>query len=351
MDINQTSISQHYITDSIRKVYAHKIYMPLLMVFLLVLLWIAFPIQTLMFPTSIHQGDDLAKRNSFRTTSVKVKIDQLYFTGYTSSLFGRSNGYFYYTIWNDKCLIVLLSPSTCQEGLPSMENVTIHANISEPGRSYDQLMFNLSNDLNWTSEGLLEQMDSYYLDEVEVTGFSTTLFLVLYIGCALYTLLYLALCILWMISPELAPPVRSMRRFGDAKKLLALAENELATLPQLATEDMFITESFFIVISPYGVAIVPINEIIWIYKHSTLHKFLWYHFVISYTLHITGNHHFYIRCPKNIKSDIDGIMDYLAEANHNILVGFNEKNRLKVQEIQNQSLRFEHVIRFLKKRI
>ena len=122
-------------------------------------------------------------------------------------------------------------------------------------------------------------------------------------------------------------------------------------MPQLATEDMFITEHFFIVTSVLGNAIIPIDQIIWIYKYSTLHKFLWYHFSISYTLHISARKHIYIQCPKNVKSDIDGIMDYLAEANHDILVGFNEKNRLKVQEIQGSPMQFEKVVAFLKRRI
>ena len=97
---------------------------------------------------------------------------------------------------------------------------------------------------------------------------------------------------------------------------------------------------------------MPIKEIIWLYKHSTLHKFLWYDFVISYTLHIHGNKHFYLRCPKNIKSDIDGIMDYLAEANHDILVGFNEENRIKAQQIQNRKfIHFEHLFELMKRHI
>lgn len=107
----------------------------------------------------------------------------------------------------------------------------------------------------------------------------------------------------------------------------------------------------FIETSKYGIAIVPIREIIWVYKHSTLHKFFWYHFSISYTLHITANKHLYIHCPKNIKSDIDGIMDYLAEANHDILVGFSEENRLAVQEKQGTPLQIEKFLEILKKRI
>ena len=126
---------------------------------------------------------------------------------------------------------------------------------------------------------------------------------------------------------------------------------EQPTLPQLATEDMFITEHYFIEIADFGIAVVPIQEIIWIYKYSTLHKLFWYHFNISYTLHITANRHLYLQCPKNRKSDIDGIIDYLAEANHNILVGFSEENRLKVQEIQGKPMKFEKLIAFLKKRV
>lgn len=99
-----------------------------------------------------------------------------------------------------------------------------------------------------------------------------------------------------------------------------------------------------------GLPLIPIKEIVWIYKHSTLHKVFWYHFSISYTLHITANHHVYIQCPKNIKSDIDGIIDYLAEANHDILVGFNEENRRKVQKIQGNPLQMEKFIALLKKK-
>ena len=103
--------------------------------------------------------------------------------------------------------------------------------------------------------------------------------------------------------------------------------------------------------SPYGNAIVPIQQILWIYKYSTLNKFLWYHFSISYTLHITTKKHLYIQCPKNIKSDIDGIIDYLSEANHDILVGFTEENRMKVQGNLNRPFQIEKLTALLQKKI
>ena len=47
----------------------------------------------------------------------------------------------------------------------------------------------------------------------------------------------------------------------------------------------------------------------------------------------------------------DGIMDYLAEANHNILVGFNEENRLKVQAVQGKPFHIEKFYALLRRRV
>ena len=50
------------------------------------------------------------------------------------------------------------------------------------------------------------------------------------------------------------------------------------------------------------------------------------------------------------RSDIDGIIDYLAEANHDILVGFSEENRLKVQAVQGKPLHVERLLAWKKKK-
>ena len=250
-----------------------------------------------------------------------------------------------------ECVIVLLAPDTSEEGLPSIEEVTIQGKISKGNENFDTLLSNLSTDLNWTENGIRNKVSSYYISEPGFNHVGNRILFAAIFITGIYALLCVALSIVYMFFPVLSPACQDLALFGNPKKMLEQAEEELATLPQLATEDMFITEHFFIETSVYGNAIVPIDQIIWIYKYSTLHKFFWYHFSISYTLHISANKHLYIQCPKNIKSDIDGIIDYLSEANHNILVGFNEKNRLKVQEIQGTPMHFEKFIAFLNKRV
>lgn len=341
----------HYISKNIIAFYKRRLFAPIAYLFLLLILWYALSLSVLLSPAHLSSDGSLETAYRSHTEYVSTTLEDLKFTGYTRSVLGQTTGYYYYTTRAEECTIILLSPSTSEEGLPSIDEVSIQGKIINGGESYDALLTNLSNDLNWTENGIRNQVSRYYISEPGFHKMANLIMFTAIFATGGYALLCIILSVLYIFFPVLSPACQDLALFGNPKKLLEQAEEELATLPQLATEDMFITEHFFIETSIYGNAIVPINEIIWIYKYSTLHKFFWYHFSISYTLHISANKHLYIQCPKNIKSDIDGIIDYLAEANHDILVGFSEENRLKVQKIQGTPMHFEKFIAFLNKRI
>lgn len=342
---------EHYISRNIQSVYRRKLFVPFVYMVLLAILWFVTPISCLLFPQKSEGYQGLMANYEAGDSYIETELHDLYFTGYTSTHFGGTSGYYYYTFLDGQCIFVLLSPSTSEQGLPYIEHARIRGKILYQGKAFEQLTQRLAEDLSWTQEGLTRKVSDLVLSEPAFHSVLSTLLLFLYFATGIYALLSYLLCILYGLFPVLSPPCRQLGRFGKATRLLSQAEEELATLPQLATEDMFITEHFFIEIADFGIAVVPIGEIIWIYKHSTLHKIFWYHFNISYTLHITANRHLHIQCPKNRKSDIDGIIDYLAEANHNVLVGFSEENRLKVQEIQGTAKIFEKLISIIKRRL
>lgn len=342
---------EHFISRNIRAFYRKRLGAPILYLIILVVLWFFFPLEDMLQPHALTESDSLESLYEENTLYVSADFTNLTFTGYTSDRFGTTNGYFYYGTKDGKCFIVLLNPSTCEEGLPEIEEITATCRIVKGQSSYTELLTMIAEDLEWTKEGITSQLSNYYYSEPDYNPLATNILFVLYFGSALYTGICLLLYILYIFFPFLSPPCQNLVVFGNPKELLEEAEEELATLPQLATEDMFITEHYFILTSPYGNAFVPIKEILWIYKYSTLHRFLWYHLSISYTLHISANKHLFIQCPKIIKSDIDGIIDYLAEANHDILVGFDEKNRIKVQAKQGKPFHIEKLYAFLRKRI
>ncbi len=341
----------HYITRNIIAFYKRKLPAPICYILLLIVLFFVFPLGDMFSPTKMTQEEAVIDAYADNNEYITVTFDKLTFTGYTTARFGSTNGYWYYGSNNGLCYIVLLTPTTCEEGLPFIESVTTTYKVTEGKESYNELLNYIAEDLNWTSTGIHNQLPHYYFSEPDCNPLTNGLLFLIYNGTLIYAIISVIRYYMFIRFPALAPAVQNLIVFGNPKAQLEEAEEELATLPQLATEDMFITEHYFIMASPYGNAIIPIKEILWIYKYSTLNKILWYHFSISYTLHITANKHIYIQCPKNIKSDIDGIIDYLSEANHDILVGFTEKNRMKVQQKQGKPFHFEKWTALLNKQI
>lgn len=323
---------EHYISGNIKSLCRKRLIAPTLYLIFAAALFCMAPVASVLFPAELSDLSDMNEFHSKKTSFASASLKDLKFTGYTRMRGSRTVGYYYYTDNPGKkeCCVILLSPSTCEQGMPQIEQITVRGKILKADKAYDALLANLSKDLSWTKSGIRSKMSAYYLSEPDFRYYPGIFLFLLLIGSVIFAAASILLSILFIYKPYLYPSCQKLKHFGKPKELMEMAEEELATLPQLATEDMFITEHFFIEISRYGIAIIPIQEITWIYKHSTLHKLFWYHFSISYTLHIIANKHVYIRCPKNTKSDIDGIIDYLSEANHDILVGFNEKNRQKV---------------------
>ena len=102
---------------------------------------------------------------------------------------------------------------------------------------------------------------------------------------------------------------------------------------RFAKEQLFLTQNFLIVLTDDVTAIVPVSEIIWIYKRSRLDKFLWRHRRISYTLHILANKRLHLQCKNQSESDAEAIVTALSDASTTILTGFNEKNRIQIQNM------------------
>ncbi len=344
---------EHLITRSIRAYYKNRLYAPIIFLIFLLIIGFIFPVKSLVLPKNYGPEDSISLHDMYadKERYARFTLTDLNFTGYTNKWLDHTQGYYYYTMLGTECVVVLLDPATCNQGEPTIDEVTIKGAIIYESEAARTLLTNLANDLNWSQEGILSAVSSYEISQADASNWYTRFLEIFYVVFGLYAAISLLCYVIFIAFPVLSPPVQKTRPYGRPSAILEEAEEELATLPQLATEDIFITEHYFIETSSYGVAIVPIDAIIWIYKYSTMHKLLWHHFSITYTLYITADKHRYIKCPKNIKSDIDGVMDYLAEANHNILVGFSEENRLKVEEIQNDFAGTRKLIAFLSKRV
>lgn len=316
-----------YIAKSIKSYYLSHITVPALLILFVIFLQFQFRSLDVLFPERVSNGAAISGNNTY----VEITLDEIYPAGYQMLSGNQILGNYYYSYYNNKCLYMVLPLDKSKAG-EIYTNYKMFGKIEYMEESLNNISDKLSSDLNWTASSLAAASYPYIICDITAHTLLDRiigLVLLLLLITSIFRLVYDIIAAFWI---HLSPPGRALSKYGDSKELLALVEEELSTLPQLATEDMFITEHFFIEISIYGIAIVPIDQIVWIYKNSTIHSIFGRHIKISYTLHICAHKNFYFNCPKNIKSDIDGIIDYLAEANHDILVGFNEKNKALAKE-------------------
>lgn len=335
VDNNAPQVKEGYISGCIRRFYLGKLVTPLLYIIVCVILCIIFPIMHLLFPANYDDEANLEQLYANREVYGNFTLHDLYFTGYTKQSFDSTQGYYYYTMMDAECVVVLLDPAYCAQGMPTITDVTIPARIMKESYAMNLMLENLAKDLSWTQSGITSTVSAFMLSQPDAIDYQTMFlkaaFCITFLYAAMSALFYL-LC---SIFPVLSPPVIKLMPFGNPGNILRHAEEELAVATNsFGDNDIFITKHYFVETSNNGVAIMPINRILWVYKYSTLHKFLWHHFAISYTLHITADKHRHVHCPKNYKTDLDSVMSYLNMANPNILVGFSEENRQRVEQIQ-----------------
>ena len=226
---------EHYITRNIAAFYKRRLLAPICYILLLIILFFAFPLGDMFSPAKLSTEDAIIDAYAHSKEYITVTFEKLTFTGYTTARFGSTNGYWYYGSHNDVCYIVLLTPATCEEGLPLIERVTTTYRVTEGRKSYSELLDYLAKDLKWTSNGIHNQLPHYYFSEPDCNPLANTIIFLLYIGTLLYALSSLTRYLIYIKFPVLAPAVQNLIVFGNPKKQLEEAEEELATLPQLAT--------------------------------------------------------------------------------------------------------------------
>ena len=185
----------HYITKNIKALYKRRLFSPIVYLIIVIVLWHVFSLTDLLFPVQLT--DDVPLESAYRNDAANMHttLTDLKFTGYTRNNFSGTSGYYYYTIRNDECIIVLLSPSTCEEGLPFIDEVKFTGKIKKSTASFQSLLKNMSDDLGWTESGITSKVSGYYISEPDYNRtINTILFTVIfgtrYLCDPLYRTLY-----------------------------------------------------------------------------------------------------------------------------------------------------------------
>ncbi|MDE7311455.1 MAG: hypothetical protein K2N87_07560 [Eubacterium sp.] len=203
----------------VRQFYKKRLLAPAIYLLFLAVLWAATPLSELVLPHQVSSPVHFRELSSGKYTHIATTLTSLHFTGYTQTVFGYTNGYYYYTLQDNQYLFVLLAPDTCENGKPDIPKLQVRVRLIRHFDQYDTLTQQLAEDLNWTTAGIRSQIPDYLLSE---PGFHKLLSLLL-LGCyflsGAYALAHLLACAACLLFPELGQAVKKRRR-TKANKML-----------------------------------------------------------------------------------------------------------------------------------
>lgn len=308
----------------------------ILLIGLLVAIVSNIPFKEVFKPVQLSYANSAASMYDSGIDYVETTLYNAKYTGYDCYKDGKKYASYYYCLVNNQCTFVLLECSE-KKPLPEVLNqYTIKARLLENNNLSSKMKKEFSEYLGWNIDGLDKVSSNIYIDE---TAYHKHLyfFLMLFIGIIFIILFILLITnILYFAKPSLYPACRYFNMLEGTRSINHV-NYEFNSKVLLKTGNITLTESYVIATSLFNIEILPINNIIWAYKHSTLHHFFGLPFNLTYNLNLVSKPHIYTYSPRNKKEDTDTVLSYFEEHYPNIIIGYSKENKQIVKGILKES--------------
>lgn len=319
----------------IRKTSIRHFLLPIIPIVLATLLLVTLPYRELFWPQNVNTSKEAVKAYEAGSKYVSVQPDTLYYSGY-DIVTDDDNviGAFYYDISeSNQCTFYLLEvdKSKRQETINKSTYLVKFENIDG---LFDNMLELLATDLEWNYADLKKVTTPVVMIEThnEIWMYHGSFFaLILVLTYGAYVFLS---NLMYALVPVLHPAVRKIKKFMgyDSYKELSMDLDYQVVTEVSQAGGMYITEKYFIHLGSFYVNIVPLSEIVFVYKHGQLQNLPGMHFKIKYTFHVRGNKKFRCACPGKNKEDVEFILDYFRENFPDILNGYSDENKKLAQE-------------------
>lgn len=308
----------------IRKVNAFKLIMPVVIVLLIILLSVEASLFEGIFPTDMGNDQKLDSHYADGRRYVKVTIGTLYYSGYDYMQGSSIKGHYFYSLNDGQCRIYLIDKFSGE--IPNViYNYTVTGKLIFQPDSYEELLTLMARDMGWTYEGISSVSTNVILSEA---NFYKTLLI------SMGILLFLAfsfvsasivILIFNIIRPDYAYTFSSLGHHRERRKNILRAAAEFERGPIFTSDTLYITSRYFIYLSSFNAAIIPLKDILWAYKHSTYYNVLiitW----LSYTVRIITRNNRKYKLRGNDKDTVDAFLETLQELDLDIMLGYTPEN-------------------------
>ncbi|MCI9539575.1 MAG: hypothetical protein HFG39_00755 [Lachnospiraceae bacterium] len=314
------------IEHKIRLISLKRLIYAAVMLFITCCIFYYIPFFDVVWPAKITDPTTIVELYQNDIACVELTVDTLYYSGYDYMENGKVTGSYYYNLYNGTCIYFLLSNAQCNNRQDILTKIPIKARLESGGKLLSSLIQKMSADLNWTPQGLSAVSSHIIINAMDYLLVKNIALLIATLLVFSVSLLVLIKMICYMAYPILHPACFRLRHYGPIKEQIKLAEFELGQEPILKKGIFTITEHFLIASSKIQLYLLPLDKIVWVYKHSSLHRLSFKHVHITYTLRVIAKKKLKLVASMQPKEDVDAVIDHISAYCPDALINYSREN-------------------------
>ncbi len=306
------------ISKQIRLNSLKKLIIPVVLITTFLVIVFNYNLHLRLLPLSADSVSEITTDKFAKQKYIAISVDRLTYTGYDCIKNGKNVGSYYYYLTDDSCTFFLLKP-----GSEHRFDIFVEGRLI-PLDNFDKLVPLLAKDIDWNPTDLGAITTPYIVSEVDYVPATTGIIYIIVIALVSIALAHSLFLIIKIIFPFIGVNYKTFLAPKQLRSILKNAEYEITKESCFSMNNIYITDSYFISLNNYHIFVLPLDEIVWAYKHSILisAKLLGYQ-ELTYNLRIITNQKKTYVCPNNHKYVADSILEHLAERMPEILIGYS----------------------------
>lgn len=322
----------------IRKCSLQKIWYPLGLVILLLILFWQLPIYRQVVHPAKIAGSAPHSFSSYYEDDVdyliETDVENLYYTGYDYTVSGSLKGHYYYRLDTDSShLYFYILPA--ETGKPAQSPISkdqLKGKLIQSDQTSELLCTYLATDLTWDRSQIDAMADPIIFSAVDYLTIPQIIVYSIYVICLALALFATIRHLLYILMPTAAPVYRRLAKYGRPADIVADVDAQLKDECLVLTKDMALLQDYLIEFSEDISVIVPLKHILWLYEHATLRQSSSFR-PLEFTLHIVMENGDTFLFNKKQKQDIDIILEELSARYPNFFYGYSDEHYQLVHHI------------------
>ena len=324
------------ILDHIKDICKRRCIFPVVVIVIMIALLFIVPFGSLLAPKKVDGIFNVKKSDDF----IEVSTGKMKYTGYDVKN-GLGNEFsYYYALKDGKCAFALIPKNLVKpdgKDLPEgsvkeeITDLTFKAKVINPNSAYNKMISMFADDLNWTEDGIESISTGLVVSSANYHPYR-------YLFALLLIAVFILLAILRIVQSRKCYkdpyifPVCSYLSKEESRDLINEAQEELDSENYLQINATYITENYFIDLDTSGTRIIPLKDVIWVFRFGKRGFDIRKH-ALTYTLNFITIDENLVKIPRKSSDEAMAIIKSIKATEYDIITGHSDEKRMRVINI------------------